>query len=82
MKPAILAGPEIAEWRNRIGYPAKDLAKHVGIDTATLSRIETGKQRPSFALSQLVRVFLTLKEMQVDQKNRLDSILFWNPPAA
>ncbi len=52
-----LTGPEIRFLRKRLALPAKAFAERLGVDPATLSRWENGKQAPDRSLDRLIRLF-------------------------
>jgi transcriptional regulator with XRE-family HTH domain len=78
-RPDALSGEEIRFLRKRLGKRAVDFSKELGIDAATLSRLENGKQEPGESLDKLVRLVYAVTSDDpalVDQiRPMLDSLL-------
>lgn len=55
-KNALLSGPEIRFLRKNMGIAAKGLAGLLGVDKATVSRWENGKQVPDRSTDRLIRL--------------------------
>ncbi len=53
---------EIRRRRQALGIPVRDMARAVGRSVATVSRIERGRIRPSYALAQSIFRFLESQE--------------------
>ena len=78
-RPDSLSGEEIRFLRKRLGKRATDFSKELGIDAATLSRIENGKQETGESLDKLIRLVYAVSSDDpalVDQiRPMLDSLL-------
>lgn len=61
-KPTRLTGAEIRFIRKTVGWSAKDLARFMHIDPATLSRWETGKENAGPQSDMLVRLLFVHHE--------------------
>ena len=70
-KRSPLAPEEIRFLRKNLAMPAKDLADLVGVDPATVSRWEHGKQVPNSATDRLVRVIYAI-EKDLSPKDLVD----------
>lgn len=72
-KNAPLKGPEIRFLRKQMGWSGRDLAKHIGVDPATVSRWENDEQPMSRPGEGLLRVLATRLEpiASYDQLERL-----------
>ncbi len=55
-KPALLTGPEIRFLRKNLGLASKDFADLLGVDKATVSRWENGKQVPDRPTDRFIRL--------------------------
>jgi DNA-binding transcriptional regulator YiaG len=78
-RPESLSGEEIRFLRKRLGKRAIDFSRELGVDAATLSRLENGKQEPGESLDKLIRLVYAVTSDDstlVDQiKPMLNSLL-------
>lgn len=58
LHPRKLSGADIKYLRKAVGVKQKDLAAHIELDPATLSRCESGVQPIGAASEKLLRIFL------------------------
>ena len=52
-----LSGQEIKFLRKRLSLSGRDFARHLGVDNATVSHWENGKDNPSELADRLIRLF-------------------------
>lgn len=67
-KKSLLSGREIRFLRKNLALPAKELASLLGVDPATVSRWENGKQTPGPLADRCIRmVYAGRKDLALDE---------------